>query len=70
MRMRDLVAIFHEGHASGLSDEEIQAQIAKVVFEELKQMTEKEFISCFTSASFNIKTSDFEILLRLAPTTD
>lgn len=60
----DLVTINYQCRTvQGLDDERTRQEMAKIVHEEIKQMTSTEFLNCFSSALINIDTKNYEISL-------
>lgn len=62
--MKDLVNVIADGRDNNLTEQGIKKLTSIEVLKELKQMSEKDFLSCFASASINKDTLSYEIVLR------
>lgn len=60
--MKDLVAIAR--HAKELPEKEQEGEIAKAIFDELRQISYEEFKVCFSSAALDRKNKEYIITLK------
>lgn len=66
----DLVSIGYQFRVKGLNDEEVKREVSKIIHEKIKQMTNTEFLQCFASASFDIRTMNNVITLIFPTVSD